>query len=148
MKNEEPGPYIQGRKPQKYKPVDDSIANIILEYRDDIISVQLKIIEIMQIFEHYKHVSAKIPAIEAFAKVNHCWDTQNIPQAHRPIMHKDSRGNGTELKTGIDCLTCNHNYDPWQAVCPRCAKLAHEKYKATEAENKNLKSFFKLIMEE
>jgi lipopolysaccharide biosynthesis regulator YciM len=42
-----PKPYRPYKQPQVYRPVDPSIANIILEYRDDLVKVQLKIVEFL-----------------------------------------------------------------------------------------------------
>lgn len=151
--NEHKRAYTSRLAPQKYRPGSPAeLLDIAMEYRESIYNLVLRMIEIIgnHSQNHIKNRIAgeKMERIKSFVDVNHGWGCTKFPYTKPLITREDRRDRGSKSKSGIDCLTCHHNYDSWQAVCPRCVKIKEVKYKAIEAENINLKSFLRTIIGE
>jgi hypothetical protein len=120
-------------------------------YREDIYKLMGKLVEIIEIHgrNHKKNKIAaeKFEKVEHFAKVNNGWPGPRHYDSHQPTKDRDRRAEGKGT-ADLHCDDCNHNYDIWQAKCPRCAKLAEKEYERILAENKNFKSFFSMVLGE
>ena len=47
---------------------------------------------------------------------------------------------------GITCVQCGRNYDPYEMLCPVCARRFKEQCQAVDLENKHIKSLIKNII--